>query len=642
MFCYQCGAPVGEKDLFCGNCGARQEAAAPKLCPNCGTPYNDADVFCGGCGTRLNQPAAEPVPQQTIVMPIVEESVEEPVVLPFAEEAVEEPAAPEAPVEALVEEHISMEETQVFTAPVKTCPVCGTAVTDEDVFCGTCGTNLSAPEVVPAPVKTCPTCGTAVTDEDVFCGICGTNLSAPVQTAVPVQTVPPVTYAQEPVKPRTVAQQQAAPKKNRKTLLIVLLILIPLLIAGAVGAYLIITENNNAAAYNDAVALLEDRQYEKALEGFQALGSYRDSADQAKELEEMQDRYNVACDYLNAHEFDLAKDEFGALGDYRDSNEQYLYGVDYQKAMYLLRCAENNSSDGMAYIYGIYAEEDVINAQCYTGIDILTSLNGYQDSDDAITRCYRCLAYRYAELDNYDMALYCAESVGNEFYEEIHDRYMNTVADGIFLSAMEEVYGAWEDAFNSGYADKEEVIDIQLALLGAIDGTPFDDEILEDYYREYLEGLDQLKLVTDGYYITDYVIYYGVMADQYRIFLNLYQDYDFLQNAGIDGSYLEDVVDYYCAVQTIEQMLVDQLLGVSAEYDEYYDSYYITFRNKSEYSFNLWISLGFYLGNSNVSETDWYCVEVGAYETVEVPIYFEESEDWDTWYIYWDYDEVDY
>ncbi len=60
--CPNCGAELGDDDLFCMECGtkieepAAQSAAAPtgKKCPNCGADLGDDDIFCMECGTKVN------------------------------------------------------------------------------------------------------------------------------------------------------------------------------------------------------------------------------------------------------------------------------------------------------------------------------------------------------------------------------------------------------------------------------------------------------------------------------------------------------------------------------------------------------------------------------------------------------------
>lgn len=67
MKCKQCGSPVRDEDMFCGECGCRLEPRkdAHMRCPSCGSPVKDEDMFCGECGYKLDTPLPEFVPDIT-------------------------------------------------------------------------------------------------------------------------------------------------------------------------------------------------------------------------------------------------------------------------------------------------------------------------------------------------------------------------------------------------------------------------------------------------------------------------------------------------------------------------------------------------------------------------------------------------
>ncbi len=48
------------------------------------------------------------------------------------------------------------------------CPNCGVAFSEDDTFCGRCGSRVSF---------TCPACGQAAGAADAFCGKCGARLA---------------------------------------------------------------------------------------------------------------------------------------------------------------------------------------------------------------------------------------------------------------------------------------------------------------------------------------------------------------------------------------------------------------------------------------------------------------------------------
>ena len=64
--CPKCGSPVGDDELFCGNCGAPQpknepvaeeKPAEPEQKEEAAAPVEDTRVFCKNCGTELTDGA---------------------------------------------------------------------------------------------------------------------------------------------------------------------------------------------------------------------------------------------------------------------------------------------------------------------------------------------------------------------------------------------------------------------------------------------------------------------------------------------------------------------------------------------------------------------------------------------------------
>ena len=47
--CRECGTDLGDDDVFCGKCGAKQQ----QECPECGEESRGDDAFCGKCGKKL-------------------------------------------------------------------------------------------------------------------------------------------------------------------------------------------------------------------------------------------------------------------------------------------------------------------------------------------------------------------------------------------------------------------------------------------------------------------------------------------------------------------------------------------------------------------------------------------------------------
>lgn len=72
MFCHNCGNKLPEGAAFCGGCGAKIQASAPKVCTACGMELPDGVEFCIGCGKAVSRtgPEAEIPTQGTPSPPI--------------------------------------------------------------------------------------------------------------------------------------------------------------------------------------------------------------------------------------------------------------------------------------------------------------------------------------------------------------------------------------------------------------------------------------------------------------------------------------------------------------------------------------------------------------------------------------------
>lgn len=175
--CSNCGNQVGDKAIFCDQCGARlpqQEPAVAQpaveqlaaeqptaeqpaveaveaaptggipegvvICPGCGAENVPGEIFCDVCGEALEvlAPAAEVEAETIIQEAVVEEATE---VQPAVEEVVAEAAIVE---EAAVEETV---EQGLY------CPVCGSPIHAGDTFCGSCGAALTEAALEEMPTE---------------------------------------------------------------------------------------------------------------------------------------------------------------------------------------------------------------------------------------------------------------------------------------------------------------------------------------------------------------------------------------------------------------------------------------------------------------------------------------------------------
>lgn len=63
MNCKNCGAVLGDGDMFCPECGLKQEPMQymhHKVCQYCGTQLENGAGFCQNCGTKVGAPASVP------------------------------------------------------------------------------------------------------------------------------------------------------------------------------------------------------------------------------------------------------------------------------------------------------------------------------------------------------------------------------------------------------------------------------------------------------------------------------------------------------------------------------------------------------------------------------------------------------
>lgn len=125
-----------------------------------------------------------------------------------------------------------------------------------------------------------------------------------------------------------VEQEREAEKKESKKRKKIAAIIIPAVII-CIAAFVlyskVLVPSRN---YNHAVTLLEDGQYESAIAAFEALGDYKDSAEQVEvaklaRIEEINsEKYIEAERLLAAGKYDAAIKAFRELGSYRDSPQR--------------------------------------------------------------------------------------------------------------------------------------------------------------------------------------------------------------------------------------------------------------------------------------------------------------------------------
>ena len=100
------------------------------------------------------------------------------------------------------------------------------------------------------------------------------------------------------------------------------MIAVLLAIVAAVFVFVVIPNQK----YNDAVALMEEGEYEEAITAFVSLGEYKDSASKIVDCETaiLDNNYQNAISLMEAGEYSAAYEVFASIKDYEDSEEKLV------------------------------------------------------------------------------------------------------------------------------------------------------------------------------------------------------------------------------------------------------------------------------------------------------------------------------
>ncbi|MEE1493107.1 MAG: hypothetical protein UGF45_14175 [Massilioclostridium sp.] len=191
---------------------------------------------------------------------------------------------------------------------------------------------------------TCPECGKEISDLANSCPNCGcpfTPLNQPNHSLnqsnqmflkeseqsieIDANNIIPITDV--------ISQKlngDSLPKKNkwkRKIILLTssILFTVLLLISGIFIYDYYQTKERHQELYNEAIAYLENEDYQQAVTTFEELGTFEDAENQlvaANELLQKQQKYEEALSLFNNKEYQQAVTAFQELGDFKDSKEQ--------------------------------------------------------------------------------------------------------------------------------------------------------------------------------------------------------------------------------------------------------------------------------------------------------------------------------
>ena len=284
------------------------------------------------------------------------------------------------------------------------CQNCGTHLAQSDRFCAECGAAVPSSSESAFGINQIPE--TAAEPHDTQAGHDSVEYQ-PEQPAGQSGTVPafsdqvyqpsvypetdlfPAPPVSSPVNPQLQTYTpQFAPvppvKKNKtRTVIIISSICAAVLIIAAVFAVPAIINAGKSSKYENAVALMEQGEYEDAISVFADLPGYLDSEQLAEECRNILD-YNAAKKLMDAGKFKEAKPAFEALGSYKDSKAKAVEcqnALDYDSASSLLVSGDFEQALVIFKKLGSYKESDLLAAECENEIDYGAAV-GLMDSGD--------------------------------------------------------------------------------------------------------------------------------------------------------------------------------------------------------------------------------------------------------------------
>ena len=158
----------------------------------------------------------------------------------------------------------------------------------------------------------------------------------------------------------------------------------------------LIEECKKAKVYQNAVELMNDGKYEEAIEQFKTIDGYKDSTAQSNkcEIAIQQGIYDNAIELFNAEKYEEAQVLFESLGDFSDSTEKTAL------------CKEKNTEKTYK------AATDAIEQGNYrAAVDLLTTISDYKNASDLIEDSKKKFIYDSDVKDLLEFGEFKGESI---------------------------------------------------------------------------------------------------------------------------------------------------------------------------------------------------------------------------------------
>lgn len=254
-------------------------------------------------------------------------------------------------------------------------------------------------------------------------------------------------------------QEKLAHRAKRRAIFSTLVALLMVASAVAVCVLAYRTRMDDVRAYEVAVQSLFAREYERALEQFDALGDFSDAASQAQKLRKQQEDYEYAEKLLEDRAFDEAVSAFSALGDYRESENYVNFEIAYQRALYRMESAEVGDADAWRALWGADAgvgyAESALTYDLYTAAaQEFSSLGDYRDSEMRASACRLALGRELIDWGEYDEALAYLPYLNEADTDALWACYDDACADRTFLTDVCDALALWADGDLQGAREK--------------------------------------------------------------------------------------------------------------------------------------------------------------------------------------------
>lgn len=310
----------------------------------------------------------------------------------------------------------------------------------------------------------------------------------------------------------------------------------------------------NASQYKEALKLSEEGKYDEAAVMFEELENYKDSPEQLRAC-----KYQIALQYIEKEDYDSAAPVLEELNDYLDADE-LLCSCKYKKAVLL----EEN--------------EDFVGA-----IELYEEITDYEDADGRLEYCKR-------------------------------EKGMRENADYRFLEAIEKsvttrMEGSTKLDQGDASVSRLELVNGELAALGAFENENFYNEDLKECLKSYLNGLKMQKEAEqnmDENPAECNIQWRSGLVERCKVLKELYESYDFLtDNTEFISTYvlaLEDEENELAAYQEIHDAIQAQIAKNSDYYsfrqDLFGGIYTLTFENTTTHRFSAEAEMSFYDANN--------------------------------------------